>query len=684
VNPHALKNNLLRTWGAFFGRHGNFTAAQSVAIPLLLAGENVMLSAPTATGKTEAALAPLIERYLPPARATPQLTIVYVLPTRALINDLWARLAVPFESLRISVAVKTRDFDNFAPAQPADVLLTTPESLDALFASHALVLSGVQAVILDELHIFDGTVRGDQLRVLLNRLRQVRAYAFKMGDAPGAAVQYVALSATLGQPSEVVARYFPDARVVQLSGSREVDIESIALDADSPAALLDYLRAFGQRGWRKALVFCNTRAEVEGYATAVRAAHSLFGDAVYVHYSNLERERRREIEQQFGQAETAICFTSSTLELGIDIGNIDIVILIGAPGSAESFTQRVGRSNRRQLKTRAACFYRTPLERIMFEALPTTALRSPTSFFLPSVAIQQIFSLLKQSPTAALRFNPLCALFEGLLSALDIRALLGQLQALGYLKNSRMGEWRAGERLNQLVDMQAAEQTPLSLYSNIQTSIDQMKIRDQHTQRVVASIDRQWLQRESLTLEGRSLNVTWYDGDALWVSAARGVQPSERVHYRSVRQILSYELAQQLPLQLGLSAHTAPLIQDEEGWLCFHWLGDLYGHALLDLVRYTLSAEDTPQPGLCLRLPDEPRVLPSYTPEQVTRYIRDHYLRYETLLSLGAYHHLLPVELRRRAVIEQFNVARFVQAVAQLHIERAPDTLTDALHAYLH
>lgn len=684
MNPHALKNKLPRTWGAFFGRHGNFTAAQSAAIPALLAGENVILIAPTATGKTEAALAPLIERYLLPDRATPQLTIIYVLPTRALINDLWARLAVPFESLRISVAVKTRDFNNFAPAQPADVLLTTPESLDSLFASYPHALSGVQAVILDELHIFDGTVRGDQLRVLLNRLRQVRAYAFKMGDAPGVAVQYVALSATLGQPAEVAACYFPDAQMVQLSGSREVNIESFSLDEDSPDALLDYLRTFGQRGWRKALVFCNTRAEVEGYATAVRAAHSLFGDAVYVHYSNLERERRREIEQQFGQAETAICFTSSTLELGIDIGNIDIVLLIGSPGSAESFAQRIGRSNRRQSKTRAACFYRTPLERIMFEALPTTALRVPTSFFLPSIAIQQIFSILKQSPTAALRFNPLCALFEGLLSAPDLRSILGQLQALGYLKTSRMGEWRAGERLNHLVDMQAAEQVPLSLYSNIQTSVDQIKIRDQNSQRVVANVDRQWLQRESLTLEGRPLNITWYDGEAIWVSAARGVKPSEQLHYRSVRQILSYELAQQIPLQLGLTAHTAPLIQDDAGWLCFHWLGDLYGYALLDLVRYTLSTEDTPQPGLCLRLPDEPRVLPTYTPQQVTRYIRDHYLRYETLLSLGAYHHLLPIELRRRAVIEQFNVARFVQAVERLHIEHAPDILTNALHAYLH
>src|SRR3954453_22493512 len=102
----ALKAALPRTWGPFFGRHGNFTPAQLAAIPPLLAGENVLLVAPTASGKTEAALAPLIERHLPPvleiAPPTPRLAILYLLPTRALINDVWGRLAAPLAALRVS------------------------------------------------------------------------------------------------------------------------------------------------------------------------------------------------------------------------------------------------------------------------------------------------------------------------------------------------------------------------------------------------------------------------------------------------------------------------------------------------------------------------------------------------------------------------------------------------------
>src|SRR5207237_2112170 len=114
------------------------------------------------------------------------------------------------------------------------------------------------------------------------------------------------------------------------------------------------------------------------YATITRE-RSPFGSAVYVHYSNIEPGRRRAIERQFADADTAICFASSTLELGVDIGDIDVVILIGPPGSPGSFIQRIGRGNRRQGVTQVACLYRTPLERLLFEALIAADERRPTT-----------------------------------------------------------------------------------------------------------------------------------------------------------------------------------------------------------------------------------------------------------------------------------------------------------------
>lgn len=612
MNAQALRRSLGYTWGAFFRRYGSFTPAQSAAIPPLLAGSNLLLCAATASGKTEAALAPLIERYLPPERPVPRLTLLYLLPTRALINDLQKRLDTPLDNLRISCAVKTRDFTSFDPKHPADILLTTPESLDSLLTAHARVLTQVRAVVIDEIHVFDGTVRGDQLRVLLNRLRQVRAHAYKIGDADNQAVQYVGLSATLTQPALVASRYFSDAQVIEVPGKREIHAEYLPLDSESPAALLDYLNRFREHGWRKALVFCNTRAEVEHYTTAIRSGRSPFGAAIYAHYSNLSKERRFEIEQAFAQAEAALCFASSTLELGIDIGDIDVVLLIGPPGSAASLMQRAGRGGRRQSAVNVVCVYRSPLEQVLFRALLNAHETTSTTAFRPSVVVQQIFSLLKQSPTGALRLRPLADLFDGIFSEADLELILGELQLMGYLRPGRMGEWRAGERLHHLVDLQSTEHAPLSLYSNIQTTnAGQMNILDQHTQRVVARVDRQWLERDRLTLEGRPLQVTWYDGEALWVSNRRSENTGEYLHYRSARQVLTYDLASRIPEQSGLSAGTAPLVLHGESWLWFHWMGDVYGRALLELLSHRLPVQETSQPGLCLSFSEEPRVLPS-------------------------------------------------------------------------
>jgi ATP-dependent helicase Lhr and Lhr-like helicase len=716
----ALKARLPRTWPAFFERHGDFSPTQLAAIPALLDGRNILLCAPTASGKTEAALAPLIERHCPPTRPSRGPRILYLTPTRALVNDLAARLARPLESLGLTLGVKTRDLNTFRAARPPDVLITTPESADSTLAARAKTFIGLQAIVLDELHLSDGTPRGDQLRVILNRMRRVRAYAFERGDAVDAAIQYAALSATVDAPEATAARYFEGALAIQIAGGRAIEAEQLPLAPDRADELLAYLATFRGRGWRKALAFCNSRAEVEAYATAVRE-RSPFGAAVYVHYSNIEARRRREIEQQFAQAGAAICFASSTLELGIDIGDIDIVILIGPPGSRSSLVQRIGRGNRRRGTTRVACFYRTPLERLLFDALladqrPTTDdQRRPTSDegqgdketrrqgegeavtqnsklktqnserpFRPAVAVQQIFSLIKQSPIAAVRLAELTGLFADMLSPADLQAILGALQLRGYLQAGRPGEWRAGDRLNDLFDQQTGAQPGLSVYSNIQGGdMRQIEVRDQHTQQTVARVDALWLNRDVLTLEGRPFNIEWCDGEALWIAAYQGQGLADRPIFRSARQLLSFDLAQLLPARLGLARGTAPFVNAPEGWYWFHWLGDLYGQAALDLSRYRIAAEASIQPGLCLRQADEPQAPPAWTEEQVARYLGDNYRRFESLLPLGPFQHLLPVHLRRRAVVEQFDVVGFLAAAAALRPLAAPEELAEDLTALL-
>ncbi len=623
-----------------------------------------MLCAQTASGKTEAGIAPLIERN----HFDNGLQLLYITPTRALTSDLYKRLWLPLDMLRITLAVKTHDLTTFDPKHPAQVLITTPEAVDSLLAGHTRVFISLKAIILDELHLFDGTVRGDQLRVVLNRIRQIKTYAFAQGETDHAHLQFVGLSATIVDPAGTAGRYFPDLVTVLLPERRQINADLLALDGENADALHDYLDTFRSKGWKKALVFCNTRAEVEQYAAAIRL-NSPFGNAVYVHYSNIAPKRRREIEERFAQDESAICFASSTLELGIDIGSIDTVIMIGAPGSKASFIQRMGRGNRRQRSVRVACFYRTLFEELLFRVLlDDVDLDENIGGFHPAVAIQQIFSLIKQSPQGAVRINSIAPLFAEMLPVQDLEAIIGHLVELQFLQAGKPGEWKAGERLNRLLDEQNSAQTDISIYSNISSGTSPIAIRNQHTDEIVATVNGSWLHREQLTLEGRPFDIHWQDQETIWIEPSPSPRRNAKPIFLSARQPLSFEIASRLALHLNLSPGDVFQTQAEGDWHLFHWLGDVYGNVLLELLRYRYHAEETTRSGLCLRLSEPISTLPVWSEPQIAACIDDHYRQLETLLSFGPFQGYLPETLRRRSVLEQINPPRLNRVLGSLKL----------------
>lgn len=685
----ALKQRLGRTWGTFFEQHGNFTPVQVAAIPVLLEGQNAVICAPPASGKTEAALVPLIERHCQRVFGdpAPELAILYITPTRALVNDLLGRLATPLDALQLSLASKTRDANTFDPRTPAQILITTPESVDSLLTAHAHIFANLRAIIIDELHLFDGTPRGDHLRVLLRRLQHIRRYAARQGDAPDDHLQMVALSATLADAGRVTMRYVDEFVIIHVASRRALHIDLLPLAEHSAAELLDYVRTFRSRGWRKALVFCNSRAEVESYAAAL-GDRSPFGSAIFAHYSNIAPQRRVEIEEQFALSEVALCVATSTLELGIDVGNIDVVILIGPPGDVNSFAQRIGRGNRRRTTQQVACFFRTPLERLLFEALKTGLAQDravdAAGHFRPSVAIQQLFSLVKQSPTGAIRLNTLETLFAGLMGEKDLQAVVGHLQQLDYLEPGRPGDWRPGERLNRLFDQQASDYCELSIYSNIRSATaPPVEIRDRHTHETVARVDARWLSRPSLTLEGRALDVEWIDGEAIWVSAGRRDSAPGQHYFAGTRKYLRFALAQALSAQFGLEPQQTPVIATPDGWWWFHWLGDVYAQTLLGLLQPHWQIERGDLPELCFLLRNDPQTLtmPHWGEARIRRYVESHYRTLERMLDLGPFQHLLPVEQRRRAVVDQFDVPVFVAAVSRMVFIPAPEAALETLAA---
>jgi ATP-dependent Lhr-like helicase len=343
------RSQLRRAWTPFFARYGSLLMPQVSAIPPVMDGKNVVVCAATASGKTEAVVAPTAERFL--ADKWGSMSIVYVIPTRALANDTLLRIQGPLEDLGISVALKHGDKPLFNPRKPPDWLVTTPESLDSLLCRHTESLQHVRTVILDELHLLDNTYRGDQLRILLRRLRH---------HSTVGGFNTHALSATLGDPADVAQRYVDNPVIVSVPGKRTIHATLL----ESPLQV----RALApSRGWRKALFFCNKRATVEETAKDIASQWAPY--AVVAHHGSLDRQLREKAEKVMKEERVAACVCTSTLEVGIDIGDVDVVVLVEIPYSLSTLLQRLGRGNRRSDHIDAVVVVQNDEERMVAEEM---------------------------------------------------------------------------------------------------------------------------------------------------------------------------------------------------------------------------------------------------------------------------------------------------------------------------
>ncbi|MFN8486847.1 MAG: DEAD/DEAH box helicase [Caldilineaceae bacterium] len=700
MTPEEVKASLSHTWPVFFARHGNFTPIQQQAIPLILAGKNTLVIAATASGKTEAVVAPLLERHLfgkdHVSQRPSALRILYICPTRALVRDLYERLALPLQTLGIALAMKSGDTGPVSPTAPPTVLLTTPESADSLLTRAPRLFTTLAALVLDEIHLFDNSPRGDHVRCLLRRIEIIQTYHQQQtGAKTPITLQRVALSATVPDPDGVARRYLeaanatekPAFEIVQAPGGRQLlaDLTPLHGLADLVTALA--LRMTGASAVRKALLFCNTRNEVEQVAAYLRQ-HLPFEAAIFVHYSNLDPDVRLETETNFAQAPVALCVSSSTLELGIDIGSLDDVVLIGPPPTLAAFLQRIGRGSRRRTTIQVLCLFRSPLEEVRFRALLDLAqatqatqmyaqLDAAPYHFRPSVLVQQVFSLLKQSPTGALRLADLRRVTPVPVEDEALRLLFNHLARLDFVQPGRPGEWRPGPALNDLIDEN-------EIYSNIGAELLPIVIVDAYSGRTIAQTGRIRIEGEALLMGGRRLEVVWRDRYRIGVRSAPAAPVDEELRFVTAPFAVPLAVSQAVARHLQIAPGQHCLLHDEQGAWLFHFWGDLYGELLAAILQYYFRRDDefavvSPRNELCIRLPMSIGQLPAWNAAVVHRQVRQLLPRLEAVLELGRFHNLLPVEIAEQTVIEFCDLPRFEQLYQAASISEPPAGLRTQL-----
>ncbi len=327
------------------------TPPQEKVMEPILRGENVLLIAPTASGKTEAALLPVFHMFLN-AEPVKGISVIYITPLRALNRDIHRRMMFWADHLGITVQVRHSDTSQRERRQqsrrPPQMLITTPETLQAILPTKSMRrhLESVRWLIVDEIHDLAGSKRGAQLTVGMERLEEIAGF------------QRIGLSATVGNPGEV-ARFLGGvhpvtAAEVEVDKSYVYNVEypqpteadyDLADELDtSPkaASRLSRIRQLVQ-SHNSTLIFVQGRGQAESLSFKLKKLEK----SIEVHHGSLSREQRHRVEDEFKAGELKAIVCTSTLQLGIDVGEVDLCIQYQSPRQVSALIQRVGRAGHR-------------------------------------------------------------------------------------------------------------------------------------------------------------------------------------------------------------------------------------------------------------------------------------------------------------------------------------------------
>ncbi len=642
-----LRQRLAASFNTFFGRFDALSPVQRQAIPAILDGADVLITAPTASGKTEAFAAPAAEAIIQGRRGGAR--TIFVSPTRALANDLKRRLEARLDDLTVGFGRYTGEHKERISGRLAEIVVTTPEALDSLLARRAGALRQVRLVVLDEIHVVDSTPRGDQLRVLLHRLQL----------AADQRPQRVVVSATVEKPEVTALHYLEQPRIVAVDGART--IRAKVFHGRTPPRMAEHLRTLTQHGFRKILVFANRRADVEDYATRLKR-HCVFGDQVFPHHGSLSRPVRERTEQHFLKAPAAVAFATMTLELGIDIGSVDYVLLAGPPADVSSLLQRIGRGARRTDASRMGYAVADAGEeficRVLLESAARGHLLGGPYALRPGIVVQQALVIAGSEDwidEARLAAAVPTAIWEEMAPA-GPRDLLNALVEAELLEAPRSGQyvlalkadqrWQQGTIHSNIGDMLASE------------------VVDRLTGDVVGHIEV--VEDRQLNLGGGARKVVRNEpGRILTDRIGHGKTPK---FAPKGKPCCGLAQARAVVERLGLASNEIRQIQHAGSTLLVHGLGTVGALILSRALKDQCGVRVMRSSPYAIHLDRPIGDIPCPSEQVATDFINTHEKQLARLLAMGPWHRYLPTQLRRQSTLRASNLERVCALLADAEL----------------
>lgn len=563
-----IARQMTRAWPAFFEVFGRLTPVQRQVIPAIMDGKDVLICAATASGKTEAACAPLVELNIDRIRPW---TILYISPTRALVNDLYERLYSPISRLGLRIARRTGDYHEPLNNQP-HVILTTPESFDSLLCrgrsnETGHVLAYTVAVVLDEIHLLHGTARGEQVRWLLERLRRLKQFALEKKWITDSKLQIIGLSATIPNQQAVASSYMVNTEIINVTGSREIETY-YPPDVVGPIekVLPQYIKSLEQP--EKILVFSKTRRRVDDLTAVFGQSLGVLGYKVVAHHGSLSKQVREEAEHLARIEDKIIIFATSTLEIGIDIGNLDLVVLDAPANDIPALLQRIGRGNRRTNRTRVLTCSTSKTEALIQTAMLSAAqegwLGDGEHGPQHAVARQQVASFIFQSPRRARSRIQIQQLVDRCAPTVVAKSLLDFMLQMDEIERDGDGI-KLGENWLELTSRGA-------IHSNIEDSAGATVVNQQTGEYIAHGVVFDG--GKGLRTAGKLLEVKNIDGNQIEVRHTTDEYYAEgKWRYAARLGVARDGQAQAVRRYLGINESTWPVLWDKSSLYVFHFGG---------------------------------------------------------------------------------------------------------------